>query len=134
FVGPLPSDRRLWRRCRRPACVRPDHLVPIRYSRSHADTASNPTSEMQIPPAGRGDARRSWWTRERVLAGLVAFHAATGLAPTTSRGWSDLIHRAGRGARRVPTAYAVMRHPPRLPCWSRRDTCRLRRRYVGDTC
>ena len=29
-VGPIPAGRRVWRRCRRPACVRPDHLVLVR--------------------------------------------------------------------------------------------------------
>jgi hypothetical protein len=110
FVGPIPSDRRLWRRCRRPACVRPDHLMPVRYSRSNTEVPSAPTSAMRLRTAGRGDARRTWWTRDRVLTGLVAFHAATGLAPTTSRGWCDLIQRTVGGTRRFPTVYAVMRH------------------------
>jgi hypothetical protein len=46
-----------------------------------------------------------------VLAGLVAFHRATGQAPTTSRGWSRLIERAHHQPR-VPSAYAVLRHFP----------------------
>jgi len=29
-VGPIPAGRRVWRRCRRPACVRPDHLLLVR--------------------------------------------------------------------------------------------------------
>ena len=53
-----------------------------------------------------------WWTRERVLAGLLAFHHATGLAPTTSRNWAGLILTTRQGQRRYPTAYAVLRHFP----------------------
>jgi hypothetical protein len=54
-----------------------------------------------------------------VLAGLVAFHHATGQAPTTSRGWSGLIQRTGHPQRRYPTAYAVLRHFPNFrAAWS----------------
>jgi len=62
--------------------------------------------------AVRPDARRTWWTRERVLDGLVAFHRATGQAPTTSRNWADVIEQTGRRQQRFPTAYAVLRHFP----------------------
>jgi len=68
--------------------------------------------------ATRPDSRRTWWTRERVLDGLVAFHHATGQAPTTSRYWASFvriqiqIQRIGHGQRRFPTAYAVLRHFP----------------------
>jgi len=114
FVGPLPPGRRLWRRCRRPACVRPDHLVLVHRGRSDQATHSEPGA-VAVPDlhrAARQDSRRTWWTRERVLAGLVTFHRATGQAPTTSRNWASLIRRVGHGQRRFPTAYAVLRHFP----------------------
>jgi hypothetical protein len=60
----------------------------------------------------RSDAARTWWTRERVLAGLTAFHGVTSLAPTTSRNWASLIHTTPHGQHRFPTAYAVLRHFP----------------------
>jgi hypothetical protein len=60
----------------------------------------------------RPDGGRMWWTRERVLAGLLAFHHVTGLAPTTSRNWAGLILTTYQGQRRYPTAYAVLRHFP----------------------
>jgi hypothetical protein len=47
-----------------------------------------------------------------VLTGLVAFNRATGQAPTTSRGWSDLIQRVAHLQPRVPSAYAVLRYFP----------------------
>ena len=92
-VGPIPAGRRVWRRCRRPACVRPDHLVLVRRGQPSLinDRATGAQTETPVRAAGRGhslsgraDGRRAWWTRERVLTGLVAFHAATGQAPTTS--------------------------------------------------
>lgn len=111
YVGPVPPGRRLWRRCRRPACVRPDHLVLVRRGQvgqaKHVDGAVHCTSR-----AIRPDSRRTWWTRQRVLGGLVAFHRATGQAPTTSRGWAGLIQRVAHSQQRYPTAYAVLRHFP----------------------
>jgi len=116
FVGPLPPGRRLWRRCRRPVCVRPDHLVLVHRGRSDQGAHSEPGAMPDVHRASRPDSRRTWWTRERVLDGLVAFHHATGQAPTTSRYWASLIQiqiqRIGHGQRRFPTAYAVLRHFP----------------------
>lgn len=112
FVGPIAPGRRIWRRCRRPACVRPDHLVLVRRGTALQGAGSEPGAAPAVPSAVRPDARRTWWTRERVLTGLVAFHRTTGQAPTTSRKWASLIHRTGRGPRRFPTAYAVLRHFP----------------------
>ena len=113
FVGPLPPGRRLWRRCRRPACVRPDHLVLVRRGKANQGADSEPPDVVPgIQHGAPPDARRTWWTRERVLAGLIAFHRATGQAPTTSRYWASLIRRPGHGQRRFPTAYAVLRHFP----------------------
>ena len=110
-VGPIPPGRRIWRRCRRPACVRPHHLVLVRRGQS-GQAAPDERAVPRMPQPTRPDSRRTWWTRERVLAGLVAFHRATGQAPTTSRGWTGLIRRLGHGQRRYPTAYAVLRHFP----------------------
>src|SRR5439155_15288812 len=64
---------------------------------------------------GRADGRRAWWTRERVLAGLVAYRAATGRSPTTSRHWAGLVRSLGalsQHLRRYPSEYAVLRHFP----------------------
>jgi hypothetical protein len=47
-----------------------------------------------------------------VLAGLIAFHNATGQAPRTSIGWYAVRQRVGRELGRSPTAYAVLRHFP----------------------
>src|SRR5579864_332718 len=108
FVGPLPPGRRLWRRCRRPACVRPDHLVLVRRGQHSSRTAhSEPGAAPDLHRAARLDSRRTWWTRERVVSGLVAFHRATGQAPTTSRNWASLIQmrRLATRGRRFPTAY-----------------------------
>jgi hypothetical protein len=112
FVGPLPPGRRVWRRCRRPACVRPDHLVLGRRGQSPEASHSKPDPPSQFDRGARPDSRRTWWTRERVLAGLVAFNQATGQAPTTSRGWSGLIQRMAHQQPRMPSAYAVLRHFP----------------------
>jgi HNH endonuclease len=123
-VGPIPAGRRVWRRCRRPACVRPDHLVLVRRGQPSliTDPATGAQTETPVRAAGRGhalsgraDGRRTWWTRERVLAGLVAYHAATGRAPTTSRHWAGLVRSLGalgQHPRHYPSEYAVLRHFP----------------------
>ncbi|MDQ6673464.1 MAG: hypothetical protein M3069_22425 [Chloroflexota bacterium] len=72
---------------------------------------------------GRADGRRAWWTRERVLAGLLAYHAATGRAPTTSRHWAGLVRSAAAAPRQqrrlYPSEYAVLRHFPSFrAAWS----------------
>jgi hypothetical protein len=110
-VGPVPPDRRVWRRCRRPACVRPDHLVLGRRGQI-GQAPSSERAVSRVRGAAHPDARRTWWTRERVVAGLVALHRATGQAPTTSRQWASVIRRVGDGQQRFPTAYAVLRHFP----------------------
>jgi hypothetical protein len=112
FVGPIPPGRRVWRRCRRPACVRPDHLVLVRRGRSDQAAHTEPGAVPDVHHSARLDARRPWWTRERVLAGLVAFRRATGQAPTTSRNWAGVVQGISHGQRRFPTAYAVLRHLP----------------------
>jgi hypothetical protein len=113
FVGPLPPGRRLWRRCRRPACVRPDHLVLVRRGQTGQPALGEPGAVSAAPSLGRPDSRRTYWTRQRVLAGLVAFHRATGQAPTTSRNWASFIQIRRLGhAERFPTAYAVLRYFP----------------------
>jgi hypothetical protein len=47
-----------------------------------------------------------------VLAGLIAFHNATGQTPRTSFGWYAVRQHLGRQLGRTPTAYAVLRHFP----------------------
>jgi hypothetical protein len=86
------------------------------------DPATGAQTETPVRAAGRGhalrgrvDGRRAWWTRERVLTGLVAFHAATGQAPTTSRYWAGLVRslgEPGQHPRHYPSEYAVLRHFP----------------------
>jgi len=116
YVGPIPPGRRIWRRCRTPACVRPEHLVLVHRGVGHVAHAEADATPRHA--ANRADSRRIWWTRERVLAGLVAFNRATRLAPTTSRGWSGLI-RANAQQPRYPSAYAVLRHFPNFrAAWS----------------
>jgi hypothetical protein len=123
-VGPVPPGRRVWRRCRRPACVRPDHLLLVRrgYPPLAGDAGTGAPTEPSTHIAsrgqtrrGQGDGRRVWWTRERVLTGLLAFHATTGLTPTTSLVWPGLIRSTsapGQPPRHYPSAYAVLRHFP----------------------
>jgi HNH endonuclease len=130
-VGPIPAGRRVWRRCRRPACVRPDHLVLVRRGQPSliTDPATGAQTETPVRAAGRGhalsgraDGRRAWWTRERVVTGLVAYHAATGQAPTTSRHWAGLVRSLGapgQHPRHYPSEYAVLRHFPSFrAAWS----------------
>src|SRR5579859_5086149 len=123
-VGPVPDGRQLWRRCRRPACVRPDHLRLVRRGRPSGITGPDTDWQTHPPvhqaahpraPGGRPDGRRAWWTRARVLVGLAAFHAATGQAPTTSRYWAALVRSPGAPGRQrwhYPSEYAVLRHFP----------------------
>jgi hypothetical protein len=59
---------------------------------------------------------RTWWTRERVLAGLRRFHQEHGLAPTSTEEWHRLTgHRGARGGgsgtrRRYPSFSGVLRY------------------------
>lgn len=61
---------------------------------------------------------RSWWTRERVLAGLLRLYADTGLTPTRAGSpYLRLMKACGQhglkgGRRRYPTDDAVLRHWP----------------------
>ena len=88
----------------------PDHLVLGRRGQSRKGIGSEPEVTLEVHRTARPDSRRMWWTRERVLAGLVAFHHASGQAPTTSRNWAGLIQRLGPLQPRVPSTYAVLRH------------------------
>jgi ribosomal protein S27E len=62
--------------------------------------------------------RRTWWTRERVLAGLKRFHREQGIAPTSTEEWHALTARHGaRGCGKVrgrayPSFYGVLRWWP----------------------
>jgi hypothetical protein len=92
--------------------VRPDHLVLVRRGQPGQVARTDAVAGSAMHTLGRPESRRTYWTRQRVLAGLVAFHRATGQTPTTSRNWASLIGRAGHGQRCFPTAYAVLRHFP----------------------
>jgi hypothetical protein len=120
-VGPISPGRRIWRRCRRPACVRPDHLVLVRRGSTRATDSVDHPVEARVAighrqPGASADLsrRRTWWTRARVLTGLHAFHQATGCAPTTSVEWAHLTGSPGHahGLHRYPSAYAVLRYFP----------------------
>ena len=125
YVGPVPEGRRVWRRCRRPACVRPDHLLLVRRGRPSGVAGSDTDSQTQAPVhmashpralGGRSDGRRAWWTRARVLEGLAAFHAATGQAPTAAvattlrRGEAAIRTRARKLGLRVGDAWGWPLH------------------------
>ena len=64
----------------------------------------------------RRTAARTWWTRERVIAGLRRFYRDQGHAPTSTEDWHALTgrhgqHGGGPGSRRpYPSLYAVLRH------------------------
>jgi len=64
----------------------------------------------------RRTAPRTWWTRERVIAGLRRFHQDRGLAPTSTEEWHQLTGKhggrgGGPGTRRpYPSLYGVLRH------------------------
>lgn len=75
------------------------------------------------PRGGGWAARRTWWTRERVLAALVRFHREFGLAPLSSERYHHLQTPTGTGnyapARPYPSASAVLRHFPSFrAAWS----------------
>jgi len=71
-----------------------------------------------LPPRARKTASRTrtWWTRDRVIAGLRRFHLDHGMAPTSTEEWHRLTGRhgtrgGGAGTRRpYPSLYAVLRH------------------------
>jgi HNH endonuclease len=135
-VGPIPPGRRLWHRCGRPACVRPDHLYLVRGK----PAAPRPAGIGDEPPArryhhfasGRVDAGRTWWTRERVLAGLRRFYEATGQAPLASPAYRRLVRSRARSSRRLyPSAYAILRHFPTLrAAWEMAGVQLGHRRYA----
>jgi hypothetical protein len=75
-----------------------------RRGQSRQDIRSEPEVTLDVHSTARPDSRRIWWTRKRVLAGLVAFHRATGRAPTTSRSWSRLIEHIAHSQPRLPSA------------------------------
>ena len=122
-VGPIPPGRRIWRRCRRPACVRLDHLVLVRRGQA-CRTPATDAPVTALAGAAEADGRpsrrapvpqhRHQWTRARVLAGLRSFWQATGLAPTTSLAWTRLTGTGTAAvlAHRYPSAYAVLCHFP----------------------
>jgi hypothetical protein len=64
----------------------------------------------------RRAAGRTWWTRERVIAGLRRFYQDHGLAPTSTEEWHQrTARRGGRGGgpgtrRPYPSLHGVLRH------------------------
>lgn len=95
--GRVPSWPRLCRRC--------GHPLPV----------------TSLPPVALSGARqraagRTWWTRERVLAGLRRFHQDRGLAPVSSGEWHRLTarrggHGGGPGTHRpYPSLHGVLRY------------------------
>jgi HNH endonuclease len=119
-VGPIPPGHRLWHRCGRAACVRPDHLYLVRGKPAVPKPAGHgdepPTRRYHHFASGRVDAGRTWWTRERVLDGLRRFYQATGQAPVASPAYRHLARARARSPRRrrYPSAYAILRHFPTL--------------------
>ena len=61
-------------------------------------------------------AARTWWTRERVVAGLRRFYQDHHVAPTSTEQWHQITGRHGQrggghgGRRSYPSLYAVLRH------------------------
>jgi len=78
--------------------------------------APPPSSPLTLPVRTRRTAARTWWTRDRVIAGLLRFHQEHGLAPPSTEEWHQLTGRhgargGGPGTRRpYPSLYAVLRH------------------------
>jgi hypothetical protein len=71
----------------------------------------------ELPPMRfRRAAARTWWTRDRVIAGLRRFHRDHDLAPTSTEEWHQITRLHGQrggghgGRRRYPSLYAVLRH------------------------
>lgn len=55
--------------------------------------------------------RRTYWTRERVVTGLLRFYRERGIAPTGYDQYHQMVKGKGQtSARRYPSSYAVMRH------------------------
>jgi hypothetical protein len=78
-----------------------------------------------VPPAVPGDVStirlrrtgaRTWWTRERVLAGLRRFYRDHNITPLSTEEWHAITGRHGQrssghaGRRPYPSLYAVLRH------------------------
>ena len=77
---------------------------------------SPPLTADVAPVRFRRAAGRTWWTRERVIAGLRRFYGDHHRAPTSTEDWHRLTgmhgqHGGGHGGRRpYPSLYAVLRH------------------------
>ncbi len=71
-----------------------------------------------VPVTTRRRQGRTWWTRERVLAGLSRFYREHACAPTSTAEWQQLTtnpdgRRGGSGTRRpYPSFYGVLRYFP----------------------
>jgi len=121
--GPLPAGRRIAHRCRRPLCVRPDHLYLVRGRFAQEHVAGMPAPTLATPArrnghfaTGRLACGRTWWTRQRVLDGLRRFVEDTGQTPIASPRYARLARSRARSPRRrrYPSAYAILRHFPTL--------------------
>lgn len=54
--------------------------------------------------------QRTWWTRERVLAGLLRFYREHRFTPLSTKAWLDVSRGIGKGPQRpYPSHYAVLR-------------------------
>ncbi len=59
--------------------------------------------------------REPWWTKERVLTGLLRFYRERKAAPTAFHLYHDLVKGSGMAAdRRYPSSYAVFKHWPTM--------------------
>jgi hypothetical protein len=79
-----------------------------------------PAHSLALKDRRKAPIYRSWWTRERVLAGLRRLYADTGQAPNCAGpAYRRLMNECGQrglkgGRRRYPTDTAVMRYWPTL--------------------
>lgn len=89
------------------ATFRPMHDPPI-------DTPSAAARYEPARPAYRAPyPRRTWWTRERVVAALRRWHREHGTAPTSTETWNELTRGVGGRApqdRPYPSFYGVLRY------------------------
>jgi len=81
-----------------------------------APTLATPARRNGHFATGRLARGRAWWTRQRVLAGLRRFVEDTGQTPIAGPRYARLARSRARSPRRrrYPSAYAILRHFPRL--------------------
>jgi hypothetical protein len=82
----------------------------------HSSTREDPSQFESSSVRVRIAAPRTWWTRERVVAGLRRFYQDHHVAPTSTEEWHQITGRHGQlggghgGRRSYPSLYAVLRH------------------------